>query len=657
MISRLNQRSLSHSASDQFLSDLACCSTTVSENPDLESSVTRILQRGANAFEAEDYPQAIQYYDKAFQVSSNECKAQRINILDSRAAAKEKNNDLKGSLLDLKQIIDLDPEVPKGYIRVARLFNKMDRFRASIKMFELAIIRLTSSGEKNLALIKTLRAEIQRVCIREQLTRMVALPNFFSGMPLEIFTRILLFLDTATLFCCMAVCLSWRQIILNTPGLWKNLSLNSFYHHKLIAKARYWFQRLKPDQQLRTLSITVSPAWPPSAICDLLAFLAHMLSTRSSAHACLLRSFSFHQAIASHGMDELQKTFGDVIAFSYLNRDSLINLDLHVPAFITCPRTLPSLLANFPFLKALKLQGENYSNLIFDMSSDFLLPFSNPVDDTSSESPRSSTPIDWHANWVCLSETQQARILLNQKLEQLYIRQISFTPSQTVTLAFLQSDSSISESIDPSIYDFCSACVQQHWDSSWRFVQRLPTIKQLGLSDQVYYSSKSLQFMTDFLDMANVPSNWTPQEYADEPFEVEMEDIMPELESLSLAPRSDGDTNLCYHFLAIFGYQFYQLDTLSVAGLQLDPITKPLLIHALKHLPSLVNLDLTRTQATEEVIQAIKNDRLKCLKVAYCPHVTFCSLQRLATPCLVSLDIRGFKFLAAEAAATAMDVA
>jgi tetratricopeptide (TPR) repeat protein len=85
----------------------------VSENPDLESSVTRILQRGANAFEAEDYPQAIQYYDKAFQVSSNECKVQRINILDSRAAAKEKNNDLKGSLLDLKQIIDLDPEVPK----------------------------------------------------------------------------------------------------------------------------------------------------------------------------------------------------------------------------------------------------------------------------------------------------------------------------------------------------------------------------------------------------------------------------------------------------------------------------------------------------------------------------------------------------------------
>ncbi|PLW34410.1 hypothetical protein PCANC_06376 [Puccinia coronata f. sp. avenae] len=640
----------------------------MSAKPDLKSPVTRVFQRGITAFKAEDYPRAIQCFDQAFQASSNDSMPLRINILDSRAAAKEKNNDLKGSLSDSKKVIDMAPESPKGYIRAARLFNKIDRFPASIKMFELAIAKLTSSGKKNLPLIETLRAELQQVRMRARVWR--APPsssskpktNFSGKMPFEIFIGIVSFLDTATRFRCMAVCSSWRQIILNTPRLWNHLSLDSYHHHKLMVKAKYWLQRLESDQQLHTLSITVSPIWPPSIIRNLLVFLADMLSKKSAPNACL-RSFRFHQAGTAYGMAQEQKNFGDVIAFAYFNRNNLIELDICVPAFVTSPGTLPSFLATFPSLKALKLQGKQEPSLCMKMSPDFPrqpILYSNPGDDAGFDSEGSSTLMNRQINPVCLSATQPAKSLSNQELETLHIQHVSFTPSQgePLKLPCLRSISLISTTISTLVLESDQASqvtrslpgidfthsptlenlhlgrgtfIQQQWAHAWHSVQRLPTLKRVRLEGLPL-------FISHFLGLANIPPDWSPRDHIDQPFEVEMEAIIPQLELLSL---SSIDTLISYKFLAVFSYQFIKLDSLSLAGLILDSTTEPMLINALRHLPPLVNLNLSRTYAKDEVIEAIKSDRLRHLQLVECTRVTFRSLQRLATPNLEFLDITG----------------
>ncbi|PLW40454.1 hypothetical protein PCANC_09342 [Puccinia coronata f. sp. avenae] len=605
----------------------------MSETPGLKSSLTRIFERGIIAFKAGDYPRAIRCFDQAIQASSNGSKTLRINLLDFRAAAKEKNNDLTGSLSDSKKVIDLSPESPKGYICAARLFNKMDKFGASTKMFELAITRITASGKKNLPLIEILQAELQQVRTREQNCMAAWKPHFLSKMPVEIFTRVISWLDTKMRLCCMAVYVSWRQIILNAPDLWSTLSLNSYYHHNLMTEARYWLQHLKPDQQLHTLNITVSPTWPSSKIRDILTFLADRLSKKSAPNACL-RSFSFHQARTSWGIADLRRSFGDVIAFAYLNRENLTDLAIRVPAAITCPLTIPYFLATFPLLKALKLQGGGMSYLCWGISPDFpqrAIPHSNPEDNTDSGFPNSSNSINRNLHLACLSETQQARNLSNQKLEILHIEQVTFDSSQgeQVMLAFLRSISLLSAStntilheqglalqkIDPlSAIDFtlspklenivlCNVnFVQKQWDQIWWLVRRLPTLKRLRLND----SGNISQFMSHFLDLANIPLNWSPQDFPD---------------------------------------QLFQLDSLSVAGLRLEATTEPLLIHALTHLPPLVKLDLSSTRAQEEVLQAIKINRLKHLNLNDCFDVTFSSIQRLATPNLEGLDIGGCELI------------
>ncbi|KNE97007.1 hypothetical protein PSTG_09743 [Puccinia striiformis f. sp. tritici PST-78] len=639
-------------------------------NRDPKLPVTRVFQRGIEAFKAQDFVRAIQCFDQAFQALSNEPIALKINILDSRAAAKEKINDLKGSLSDAKKAIDLASDSPKGYIRAARLFNKINKLPASIKMFELAIVRLNASPRKNPSLIETLRAELQQVRLREQ-TRMAAgensrassktMFNLSGMMPYEIFIAIVSLLDTPTRFRCMSVCSSWRQTILNTPKLWNTLSLNSYNHQKVLTKARYWLDRLGPEQQLHTLNISVSPIWPPCTTHKILAFLADALSKKSSPKA-RLRSFSFLHRGASFGLGETQKTFSDVIAFAYLNRANLNNLELQVPASIACPMTLPCFLADFPFLIGLKLQGERGQHLFFRRSEDFYRNRDPPLMPSHSElGPlnRNSSSTSYQSELLPAgySTNQQA---WNPQIETLFLQCVSFIPTEEgpTTLPSLRSISLISTAIIaisadstetnsaiqhvPGIdfthlpklesLDLCQvADGQEKWEPVWRSFERLPTLRRLRFEGLPH-------FIPHFLDLANVPADWSPQDYVDRPHRIEMESIIPELEFISL---SCLDSMMSYRFLAVFGYQFTKLDSLSVAGLVLEPAMEKLFISALQHLPSLVNINLSNTHARPEVIEAIKSDRLQHLELVNCTRVTFRSLERLASPNLRLLDITG----------------
>lgn len=638
-----------------------------------DSPLTRLFQRGIAAFKANHYPRAIQAFDQALKASSDDSSSLtlKVNILDSRAAAKEKINDLKGSLSDSKKVIDLAPDSPKGYIRAARLFNKIHRFPASIKMFELAISRLSSNPTKNSTLIQTLRDELQQVRILEKnpcaaapqisLAQSSALSSSFSArMPFEIFIHIVSCLDIPSRFRCMAVCTSWRQTILNTPKLWDTLSLTG-HHQKLMTKAKYWLKRLEPDQQLHTLTIVVSPSWPSLTLHNLLIFLVDMLAKKPFPHGSL-QAFNFQQLAAPHASRDVQKNCSDALAFAYSNRESLTTLTIRLPAYLTCPQTLPGFLAAFPSLKTLRLLAEREQPYSFTIFADFPpRPLTSPKPmDTEMEPPDPSTAFGMFLNPASLSAKEQASNLQNQELETLFLQCVSFMPNEggPVRLSSLRVISLRYTAIASLLYDsngryrrdqsqpgidftrlpkveqmdLCAVALgQRSWDPVWRTFQRLPTLKRIRLEGLPH-------FIPHFLELANVPPDYHPSDYLDEPFKVEMEAILPELELLSLA---DLDVPRAYKFLAIFGYQFQKLDSLSVSGLPLDPATELLLITAFKHLPPLVNLNLGNTNAKPEVIAAIKADRLEHLQLTNCILVTFRSLERLATPKLQFLDITG----------------
>ncbi|KAA1078585.1 hypothetical protein PGTUg99_008720 [Puccinia graminis f. sp. tritici] len=611
----------------------------VARDPNLP--VTRVFQRGINAFKAGDYQRAIQCFDQAFQASSStESIALRINILDSRAAAKDKLNDLRGSLSDSKKVIDLAPESPK-----------------------------------------TLRAELQQVRLQEQThmatpgisrapsssTSSKPKSDLVGKMPFEIFIDIVSLLDTPTRVRCMGVCSSWRQAILNTPRLWNNLSLNAYNHQKLLTKAKYWLDRLEPDQQLHTLNISPSPIWPPSTVRNLLTFLADKLATRKAAPNTCLRSFSFHQAGTSHGIGVTRKTFADVIAFAYSHRANLFNLELQLPGFITCWMTLPTLLADFPLLNGLKLQGSRGQHITFKKPEDFSrnrVPSSTATHSGSGSPDGNSPSTSGHSqsNSNSLDVSPPVQKVWDQ-LETLFIHCTSFMPSEELPLGLpsLRSLSLITTVITAStsgsgvrdIFDlgvpgidfthlsklenleFSGASIgEEQWEPVWRTGGGLPRLKRVRFGVQPH-------FIPALLELANISPDWSPpqDEVIHEPLRTEIAAVLPELELISL---SSLDSRISYKFVAVFGHQFTKLESLSVAGLQLDSDTEPLMVYALRHLPALVNLNLGSTNASPGVIEAIKPGRLEYLKLANCPRVTFWPLSSLVAPKnLHFLDIRG----------------
>jgi hypothetical protein len=183
--------------------------------------------------------------------------------------------------------------------------------------------------------------------------------------------------------------------------------------------------------------------------------------------------------------------------------------------------------------------------------------------------------------------------------------------------------------------EFSGASIgEEQWEPVWRTCGGLPRLKRVRFAVQPH-------FIPDLLQLANISPDWSPpqDDVINEPLRTEMAAILPELELISL---SSLDSSISYKFLAVFGHQFTKLESLSMASLQLDSDTEPLMIYAMRHLPALVNLNLGSTNASPEVIEAIKPGRLEYLKLANCTRVSFRPLSSLvASQHLRFLDITG----------------
>ncbi|POW19534.1 hypothetical protein PSHT_04540 [Puccinia striiformis] len=469
-----------------------------------------------------------------------------IEAFKAKISCEGKINDLKGSLSDAKKAIDLASDSPKGYIRAARLFNKINKLPASIKMFELAIVRLNASPRKNPSLIETLRAELQQVRLREQ-TRMAAGENSRAS--------------SKTMF-----------------------NLSGMMPYEIF------------------IAIVVSPIWPPCTTHKILAFLADALSKKSSPKA-RLRSFSFLHRGASFGLGETQKTF-----------------KLQVPASIACPMTLPCFLADFPFLIGLKLQGERGQHVFLQRSEDFYRNRDPPLMPSHSElGPlnRNSSSTSYQSELLPAgySTNQQAS---NPQIETLFLQCVSFIPTEEgpTTLPSLRSISLISTAIIAISADSTEtnsiiqhvADGQEKWEPVWRSFERLPTLRRLRFEGLPH-------FIPHFLDLANVPANWSPQDYVDRPHRIEMESIIPELEFISL---SCLDSMMSYSFWRYSGINSPSL-TRSLTGTSYGKV-----VHQCTTIFTIAREhQLSNTHARPEVIEAIKSDRLQHLELVNCTRVRF----------------------------------
>ncbi|KAH9811354.1 hypothetical protein DFH28DRAFT_1182248 [Melampsora americana] len=578
------------------------------------------------AFRKNQFSDAINHLDLALNQNSSHETSYEIKLLDSRAAAKEKLKDYKGALLDAKRVIDLCPELPKGYIRAARLFHKIGKLSASIQMYDRALSR--SSNTDELGSSSTLKDERENVRKLEKahtkLSQATSAINYLGRLPFELFLQVINYLDDPTRFTCMRICSSWRSVICQTPKFWTTLTLQ-YKTKKPTTKLKYWLSRLEGSSyKLESITILYSDSWP-------LSELLSVFKTLMSREIHRLKNFTFVEDRIMFEFSEFTRMLNHLIEFLMTTSTSLSSLDIKTSAVIYCPITFSSFLIQFPDLTQLRVIAGKRGKTV-PMQCDSL---------HRSPPPSRARKLD--------SEEHHGLPQNPPQLENLALQGIVFAdhPADPVQLDSLRVLALPGRSPLPdharaytSLIDltrlpqleqlvFGSSNPREnsvgYADSDWTGCLALPNLKHMTIT-------RTVQPLSHFVTLSG----------ADPPSIGLLNPIAPQLRCLVL---TEVDPVAGFSFLTKFAHEFVMLESLSISGLPISLRNESQLIKILTSLPPLTHLCLDRTNASVEVVKAIKPEKLEHLGLVDCVRVTFTVIADLLTASQQTTSVQTLSYL------------
>ncbi|EGF99641.1 uncharacterized protein MELLADRAFT_94208 [Melampsora larici-populina 98AG31] len=317
------------------------------------------FKSGVIAFRKQQFSDAIIHFDQALNQNSNHETSFEIKLLDSRAAAKEKLKDFKGALLDAKRVIDLCPELPKGYIRAARLFHQIGKLSASIQMYDRALAKSSKTDDPgSSSALKDERENVRKLeKVQANLGQLKSPINYLGRLPFELFLQVINYLDDPTRFICMRVCSSWRSVIYQTAKFWTSLTLQ-FKTKKPTTKLKYWLSRLEGSSyKLESITILYSDTWP-------LSELLSVFKTLISKEIQHLKNFTFVEDRIMYEFPEFTRMLNHLIEYLMTTSTSLCTLEIKTSIVIYCPITFSSFLIQFPDLIQLRVIAGKRGNTV-----------------------------------------------------------------------------------------------------------------------------------------------------------------------------------------------------------------------------------------------------------------------------------------------------
>ncbi|KAI8328254.1 hypothetical protein BC941DRAFT_477098 [Chlamydoabsidia padenii] len=243
-----------------------------------QESWKHYFQDGRQAFEANQYKEALDYFTQALTLQPNQ-----LTLLDSRAATLEKLNEWDLAKNDATTMIKLDPTSSKGYLRYGKLLSLQQRYSSAAKVYRRGCERANDARHHLLVSMKNdmeAKARIQQVqCDPMAILPYDVLDLIFSSLP---FHRRL---------ACMQVSTSWRRFLLHWSGMWRNMDLvtGSFKYNSVSRKTLAQYLSYTQGRHLRRFSISLDRAKTDYALQLLIDQNCHYLEYLGLAHA----SFTF----------------------------------------------------------------------------------------------------------------------------------------------------------------------------------------------------------------------------------------------------------------------------------------------------------------------------------------------------------------------------
>lgn len=163
------------------------------------------------AFRENKFKESVALFNRALGMNPN-----HITIMDCRAAAYEKLNQLDLALQDAMGIIKLAPKEARGYLRAGKVLSLQQKHKQAVNVYKRALTRVDAQDKRY-----------------PQITSMMDIANkkaspppshdFMKILPYDIISLIFSMLSFDRRIQCTGVSRTWRGFALGWSGMWRDL--------------------------------------------------------------------------------------------------------------------------------------------------------------------------------------------------------------------------------------------------------------------------------------------------------------------------------------------------------------------------------------------------------------------------------------------------
>lgn len=176
------------------------------------------LEKGRHRYQKKNYQGALVAFTEAVKISTGHLL---LTALNHRAATFEKLDQLQSALKDAKEMLELKPELSKGYLRCGKVLQLKGEHELALKIYQRGLRKVKVDTDKDRV---TLQAMFNKLQTSQAPSKSL---DPLAYLPFELAEMIAQQLTIRERVMCLTVSKSWKRVLESSHKLWTILDMTN----------------------------------------------------------------------------------------------------------------------------------------------------------------------------------------------------------------------------------------------------------------------------------------------------------------------------------------------------------------------------------------------------------------------------------------------